>query len=147
MKVDGVTIYQCKYYKVYCAMWEGGKCTIPPNLFNRGMCLGYVQRVREQIKRDETTEDAVATTPKTTKTPAKSSLAVQVGGAHYKNFAIQPIEFIHRNKLSFSQGAVIKYVCRYDLKGSPLKDLEKAKHFIDMLIEMDGLREAPSTPC
>ena len=34
----------------------------------------------------------------------------QIGGSHYKNFDIQPYEFISRNKLSFFQGCVVKYV-------------------------------------
>ena len=36
----------------------------------------------------------------------------QIGGKHYKDFKIQPIEFITKNKLSFIQGNIIKYVCR-----------------------------------
>ena len=35
----------------------------------------------------------------------------QIGGKHYKDFKIQPIEFITKNKLSFIQGNIIKYVC------------------------------------
>jgi len=37
----------------------------------------------------------------------------QIGGNHYKSFNIQPYEFISKNNLSFFQGNVIKYVCRY----------------------------------
>ena len=37
----------------------------------------------------------------------------QVGGSHYKSFRIQPYEFISKNNLSFFQGCVVKYVCRY----------------------------------
>ena len=37
----------------------------------------------------------------------------QIGGSHYKFFTIQPYEFISKNNLSFFQGNVIKYVCRY----------------------------------
>ena len=40
----------------------------------------------------------------------------QIGGKHYKDFKIQPIEFITKNKLSFIQGNIIKYVCRFDKK-------------------------------
>ena len=47
----------------------------------------------------------------------ESALDRQVGSTqHYKNFKIQPIEFITANKLSFIQGNVIKYICRYDKK-------------------------------
>ena len=37
----------------------------------------------------------------------------QIGGDHYKSFHIQPYEFISKNNLSFFQGNVVKYVCRY----------------------------------
>ena len=48
----------------------------------------------------------------------------QVGGSHYKSFNIQPFEFISKNELSFFQGCVVKYVCRY-MKKDKIKDLEK----------------------
>ncbi len=53
----------------------------------------------------------------------------QIGGSHYKNFNIQPYEFISKNNLSFFQGCVVKYVCRY-MKKDKIKDLEKKK-FLD----------------
>lgn len=64
-----------------------------------------------------------------------TSLDKQIGGNHYKDFEIQPIEFIHKNNLGFEIGNVIKYVCRYKLKGE-IQDLEKAKHYIELLIEL-----------
>ena len=60
----------------------------------------------------------------------------QIGGNHYSNMAIQPTEFIHKNNLSFIQGNIIKYVCRYKSKGG-IQDLNKAKHYIDLLIEFE----------
>ena len=60
----------------------------------------------------------------------------QIGGSHYSEMAIQPTEFIHKNNLSFIQGNIIKYVCRYKLKGG-IEDLNKAKHYIDLLIEFE----------
>ena len=60
----------------------------------------------------------------------------QEGGDHYKKYAIQPTEFIHRNGLNFIQGNVIKYVMRYKEKNG-LQDLKKAKHYIDLLIEFE----------
>ena len=63
-------------------------------------------------------------------------LKSQVGGEHYKKYAIQPIEFIEKNYLSFSQGNVIKYICRYKDKNG-LQDLLKAKHFIDLIIQLE----------
>ena len=42
---------------------------------------------------------------------------VQIGGSHYKNFRIQPAEFINENKLLFAEGNAIKYICRHSVKG------------------------------
>ena len=60
----------------------------------------------------------------------------QIGGTHYKDMKIQPSEFINENKLLFAEGNAIKYICRHPYKGGK-EDLEKAKHFIDMIIERD----------
>ena len=58
----------------------------------------------------------------------------QIGGSHYKFFNIQPYEFISKNDLSFFQGNVIKYVCRYKHKNG-VEDLEKIKHYCDLEIK------------
>ena len=49
---------------------------------------------------------------------------------------IQPSKFINDNKLLFAEGNAIKYICRHKHKGE-IQDLEKAKHYIDMIIERD----------
>jgi len=59
----------------------------------------------------------------------------QIGGNHYKSFAIAPIEFISKNNLSFIQGCVIKYICRFDKKNG-VEDLEKIKHYCDLQIQL-----------
>ena len=59
----------------------------------------------------------------------------QIGGKHYKDFKIQPIEFINKNKLSFIQGNIIKYVCRYDKKNGN-QDIDKAIHYCELLKEI-----------
>ena len=60
----------------------------------------------------------------------------QIGGSHYKNMKIQPSKFINDNKLLFAEGNAIKYICRHKHKGE-VQDLEKAKHYIDMIIDRD----------
>ena len=57
----------------------------------------------------------------------------QIGGKHYKNYKIQPYEFISKNNLSFYQGNVIKYVVRYLEKGG-IEDLEKIIHYTELEI-------------
>lgn len=58
----------------------------------------------------------------------------QVGGSHYKTMKIQPLEYALQNDLGICEHAVIKYVSRYKVKGG-IQDLEKARHYIDILIE------------
>lgn len=62
------------------------------------------------------------------------SLNKQVGGSHYKNKGIQPIEYILSNDLGFCEGNVVKYITRYKEKNG-IDDLEKAKHYIEFLID------------
>ncbi len=57
----------------------------------------------------------------------------QVGGSHYKSFNIQPYEFISKNNLSFFQGNVVKYVCRY-LSKNKIEDLQKIIHYCELEI-------------
>jgi len=58
----------------------------------------------------------------------------QIGGSHYKNKGIQPIEYIMSNGLGFCEGNVVKYVSRWRDKNG-LDDLLKAKHYLEFLIE------------
>ena len=58
----------------------------------------------------------------------------QIGGSHYKFFPIQPYEFISKNGLTFFQGCVIKYVCRY-IEKDKIKDLEKIIHYCELEIK------------
>ena len=62
------------------------------------------------------------------------SFKKQVGGSHYKNYKIQPVEFIIKNNIGFVEGNIIKYVLRFKEKGG-VSDLEKAKHYIELLID------------
>jgi hypothetical protein len=64
-----------------------------------------------------------------------TALDEQVGGSHYKDFAIQPVEFIHKNKIGFIEGNIVKYICRYESKGG-IEDLKKVKHYVELLIEL-----------
>lgn len=64
----------------------------------------------------------------------------QVGGSHYKELKIQPVVYIHNNQLGFCEGNVVKYITRWRDKGG-IKDLEKVKHYVDLLIELEGLKK------
>lgn len=67
-----------------------------------------------------------------------SPLAVQHGGGHYKNKAIQPVEFAMVNGLDACAFSILKYVTRHREKAGEL-DLRKAYHFVE-------LREALARP-
>lgn len=62
------------------------------------------------------------------------ALQTQVGGTHYTDMAIQPIEYILANNIPFPEGNVIKYVSRWRNKGG-VKDLRKSIHHLELLIE------------
>lgn len=61
----------------------------------------------------------------------------QVGGDHYKKYKIQPLEYIHANKMGMFEGSIVKYATRWRDKGG-VQDLEKIKHLVDVLIELEG---------
>lgn len=71
----------------------------------------------------------------------KTALDIQHGGGHYKGMKIQPVEFIHANNIGYMEGNAIKYLCRWQLKNG-LEDLNKAKHYIELLIQMENERES-----
>lgn len=61
----------------------------------------------------------------------------QVGGTHYKSKKIQPWDYIAANGLGYFDGNVVKYVSRWQDKGG-VADLEKALHYLQKLIELQG---------
>ena len=77
------------------------------------------------------TEEKTSTQEKKSTKP----LDAQVGGGHYKGFAIQPIEYVTLNNLGFCEGNVIKYVSRWKQKNG-IEDLKKARHMLDMYIQL-----------
>ena len=58
----------------------------------------------------------------------------QVGGQHY-NTPIQHWDYVVANGLGYFEGQITKYVTRWRRKNG-LEDLEKARHFLDKLIEV-----------
>jgi len=58
----------------------------------------------------------------------------QIGGNHYQSMAIQPSEFIYRNKLDWFEGNAIKYICRHKAKNGE-QDIDKAIHYLQLLKE------------
>ena len=62
----------------------------------------------------------------------------QIGGSHYKNFKIQPIEYIVLNGLSFPQGDIVKRISRYNQPtGKGKEDLEKIIHVAQLMLHFE----------
>ena len=64
------------------------------------------------------------------------ALEKQVGGDHYKQMKIQPMEFSMANNLNACQHTAIKYICRYKHKGGK-EDIKKAIHTLELLKEIE----------
>jgi hypothetical protein len=71
--------------------------------------------------------------------PKPLASSYQVGGEHYKNKGVQPWTAMEswmspEQFEGFLRGNVIKYIARYKDKDG-LKDVYKAKHYLEKLIE------------
>ena len=64
-----------------------------------------------------------------------AALTRQVGGDHYKQMAIEPIEFIMANSLGYCEGNIVKYICRHASKGG-VEDIDKVIHYCQLLKEL-----------
>ena len=66
----------------------------------------------------------------------KDALLVQVGGSHYKDRAMQPIELITKTKCTFIQGCIWKYITRYKEKNGR-EDIQKCIHYSQLAIQLN----------
>lgn len=66
----------------------------------------------------------------------KTALDSQIGGDHYKGDKIQWVEFVHANRMPAIEAMALKYLMRWRKKGG-VQDLRKAKHYIELLIELE----------
>jgi len=58
----------------------------------------------------------------------------QVGGSHYKDCAIQPVDYIVENKLDFLEGNIVKYITRHKTKNG-IEDIRKVIHYAELILE------------
>jgi hypothetical protein len=70
-----------------------------------------------------------------------NALDVQIAGTHYKGKKIQPVQYIHANKLNFLEGCIVKRITRWREKDG-FQDLLKIKHEVDLLIELEREEQA-----
>ena len=85
---------------------------------NEGPDDYYLRRYREQRIQKENT------------------LNKQVRGDHYKDCGIQPVEYIHANRLDYFEGNVVKYITRHRAKGEGENDIKKAIHYAELILEL-----------
>ena len=65
-----------------------------------------------------------------------SALDKQIGGLHYKNSKIDPIELIVAHKLDFIDGNIVKYAVRKKNYESDRERYEKIKHYCELALEL-----------
>lgn len=65
-----------------------------------------------------------------------SALTTQQGGNHYKDLAIQPVEYIFHNRLPYLEANVVKYVTRHNSKNG-VEDIRKAIHYCQLILELE----------
>ncbi|MEV5456666.1 DUF3310 domain-containing protein, partial [Streptomyces sp. NPDC052535] len=66
-----------------------------------------------------------------------SALDTQIGGSHYREGGIQPVQYIEANQLGFLEGCVVKRLTRHDREtGKGRQDIEKAIHELQLLLEL-----------
>lgn len=76
------------------------------------------------------------TDPKGQAGAGKPTLGRQEGGSHYKDYPIQPVEFINANKLTFLEGCVVKRICRHRRKNGA-EDIRKAIHELELILALE----------
>jgi len=59
----------------------------------------------------------------------------QIGGNHYQK-PIQHWDFVIQNNMPYMEAQIFKYMVRWREKGG-VKDLQKAQHFLEKLIEVN----------
>jgi len=67
---------------------------------------------------------------------AANPLVSQIGGSHYKDMKIQPIEYINANKMLFLEGSIVKYASRHQSKNKA-EDIRKIIHCAELILARD----------
>ena len=98
-----------------------------PNPFDTRRCPPIVKNVDCVRSKECTSDRGMAVSG-----DASNAWDKQVGGDHYKQYAIQPAQFALANGLDYAQSNAIKYIVRHKDKNG-VQDLDKAIHYIELL--------------
>jgi hypothetical protein len=64
----------------------------------------------------------------------------QVGGQHYKVMGVEPWDVVDswpwEQRVGYYRGGALKYLMRLGLKDEMVQEAEKARHYMDKLIEV-----------
>ena len=94
---------------------------------------GWAQEsYRDYMKRRNAEEDAIK--KGTYEYEYDNATSKQIGGDHYKNCAIQPIDYIVKNNLDFLEGNIVKYITRHKTKNG-IEDIKKVIHYAELILE------------
>ncbi len=64
------------------------------------------------------------------------ALDVQIGGSHYKNMAMQPVELFAKTHCTAFQANIWKYITRYKHKNGA-EDIKKCMHYAKLAKELN----------
>jgi hypothetical protein len=92
---------------------------------------GWSRESHEQYMARRSAEEDLINKERFSKTKATDN---QVGGDHYKDCVIQPVEYIIKNKLDFLEGNVVKYITRHKTKGQE-EDIRKVIHYCELILQ------------
>lgn len=120
---------------------ELGSETVGRIVFNANQPTGTRIDVHQVRSKETCIKNCIAIGPDNSTIP-EDPLSKIVGSSPYRQFEIQPVEFITRNKLSFLQGCVVKRICRYDKEGGKgIEDLRKIIHEVELIMKLQGFDE------
>ena len=109
------------------------------------MTLEELGAANEQVRKQLRDAEILASFPEDSKALGlKPKLRIagtrQIAGDHYKRMDIQPWDVIdsldHAQAIGFYRGNALKYIMRAGEKGPAREDYEKAKHYLEKLLEI-----------
>ena len=119
--------YTHQFYRIDCTQKEFDKLNSIEEPFG-GWKPKLVSKALRELRGQHEVEEPEAPL-------VKSQLDIQEGGSHYKDMAIQPVQYITANNIPFMEGNVIKYVSRHKAKNGAA-DIKKAIHFLNLILEL-----------
>jgi len=92
---------------------------------------GWSRESHEQYMARRSAEESLINKERFNKTKPSDK---QIGGNHYKDCAIQPVDYIVKNNLDFLEGNVVKYITRHKTKNG-IEDIRKVIHYAELILE------------